>query len=123
MVISVIGFVVPLTLSDGVRGFAWGMGAATGVLILMRCYFLARLFPGFGVFTHAARSMWPTVPAVAAVLLIRSSESGPRSAAQAAFEAVVFMLVLGIGVFFGERNLVREVLGYLRRGAVSRSAA
>jgi hypothetical protein len=114
---------VPLTISDGVRGFAWGMAAATGVLILVRCYYLARLFPGFGLFRHAARSIWPTIPAVGAVLLIRSAESGPRGAGQAVLEAVLYVLVLGLGVFFAERNLVREVLGYLRGGAVSRSTA
>jgi hypothetical protein len=41
----------------------------------------------------------------------------------AAFEAAVFVIVLAIGVFFAERSLMREVLGYLRRGAVSGSAA
>jgi hypothetical protein len=32
-------------------------------------------------------------------------------------------VVLAIGVFVAERSLVREVLGYLRGGAVSRSTA
>ena len=92
-------------------------------MILMRCYWLVRLFPTVALFSHAARAIWPTVPAVAAVLLIRAAESGPRGAAQAALEAIVFVVVLALGVFFAERSLVREVMGYLRRGAVSRSAA
>lgn len=123
MLVAVLVLAVPLTYKDGVRGYALGMALATGVLILMRCYWLARLFPTFALFSHAARAMWPTVPAVAAVLLIRYAESGARTAAQAAIEAAVFVIVLAIGVFFAERNLMREVIGYVRSGAVSRSTA
>jgi hypothetical protein len=57
------------------------------------------------------------------VLAIRAAAGGPRTAAAAAAEAVVYVVVLGVGVFFAERSLVREVMGYLRRGAVSESAA
>jgi hypothetical protein len=67
--------------------------------------------------------MWPTVPATVAVLAIRAVDGGPRSAATAAGEAAVFVILLAVGVFFAERNLMREVLGYLRRGTVSRSTA
>ena len=123
MLVAVMVFAIPLTYKDGVRGYALGMALATGVLILMRCYWLAKLFPTFALFSHAARAMWPTVPAVAAVLLIRAAESGPRTATQAAIEAIAYVVALGIGVFFAERNLIREVMGYLRRGAVSRSPA
>jgi O-antigen/teichoic acid export membrane protein len=123
MMVAVMALAIPLTYSDGVRGYAWGMALATGILILMRCFWLARLFPTVALFSHAARAMWPTVPATAAVLAIRAADGGPRSAGTAAGEAALFVILLGIGVFFAERNLMREVLGYLRRGAVSRSAA
>jgi hypothetical protein len=123
MMVAVMALAIPLTYSHGVRGYAWGMAAATGLLILMRAYWLMRLFPTAALFTHAARAIWPTVPAVAAVLAIRAAHGGPRSALLAAAEAAVYVIVLGIGVFFAERNLMREVIGYLRGGAVSRSAA
>jgi O-antigen/teichoic acid export membrane protein len=123
MMVAVIAIAIPLTYSDGVKGYALGMALATGILIVMRCYWLARLFPTFALFSHAARAMWPTVPAVAAVLAIRAADGGPRSAATAAAEAAVFVIALAIGVYFAERSLMREVIGYLRRGAVSRSAA
>jgi hypothetical protein len=67
--------------------------------------------------------MWPTVPAVAVVLLIRALDKGPHTAMDFVVEAIAYVVALGIGVFLAERNLVREVLGYLRGGAVSRSAA
>jgi O-antigen/teichoic acid export membrane protein len=123
MLVAVLALAIPLTNSHGVRGYALGMAGATALLILMRGYWLARLFPTFALFSHAARAMWPTVPAVAAVLAIRAAHGGPRSAGLAALEAFVYVAVLAVGVFFAERNLMREVVGYLRRGAVSRSPA
>jgi hypothetical protein len=123
MFVAVLAIAVPLTYVDGVRGYAWGMAAATTVLILMRAYWLARLFPTFALFSHAARAIWPTVPATATVLLIREASGAPRSATAFVIEAVVFVVVLAIGVFIAERTLVREVMGYLRGGAVSRSTA
>src|SRR4051812_20960526 len=123
MMVAVMVLAIPLTYSHGVRGYALGMALATAILILMRCYWLARLFPTVALFSHAVRAMWPTVPATIAVLAIRAADSGPRSAATAAGEAAVFVIVLAIGVFFAERRLMREVLGYLRRGTVSGSAA
>jgi PST family polysaccharide transporter len=123
MLIAVVALAVPLTYADGVRGYAWGMAGATFLLILMRAYWLARLFPAFALFSHAARAIWPTVPATAVVLAIRAVSGGPRSAAAFAIEALVYVVVLAAGVFIAERSLMREVLGYLRRGAVSQSAA
>jgi O-antigen/teichoic acid export membrane protein len=123
MFLAVIVFAIPLTYRDGVKGYALGMAIATGLLILMRCYWLARLFPAFALFSHAARAMWPTVPAVAVVLLIRALDKGPHTATDFVVEAIAYVVALGIGVYLAERNLVREVLGYLRGGAVSRSAA
>jgi O-antigen/teichoic acid export membrane protein len=122
MFVAVLALAIPLTYTHGVQGYAWGMAAATGLLILMRCYWLARLFPAFAMFSHAARAIWPTVPAAAAVLVIRAADHD-RTVATAAVEAVVYVVVLAFGVFFAERSLVREVMGYLRPGAVSRSAA
>lgn len=123
MLIAVLAIAVPLTYVDGVRGYAWGMAGATAVLIAMRAYWLARLFPTIALLSHAARAIWPSVPATAIVLAMRAVHSGPRSAAMFVIEAAVFVIVLAIGVFVAERSLVREVLGYLRRGPLPRSAA
>jgi O-antigen/teichoic acid export membrane protein len=123
MFVAVMAIAVPLSYSDGVRGYAWGMAIATAVLIVVRCYYLSRLFPAFALFSHAARALWPSLPAVVVVLLIRSADGGARSGAVAAAEALAYLAVLGLGVFVAERSLVREVVGYLRRAAVSRSPA
>src|SRR4051812_35187732 len=43
MMVAVLALAVPLTFSHGVTGYAVGMAMATGILVLMRCYYLARL--------------------------------------------------------------------------------
>jgi O-antigen/teichoic acid export membrane protein len=123
MLVAVLGFTIPWTLADGVRGYAYGMAAATAVLIAQRAYYLARLFPGFGVLRHAARAMWPTVPAVAAVLLLRTADSGVRSRWEALIQAVLYGLIVVVGTLFAERRLLQEVIGYLRRSPVPQSTA
>ena len=115
MLVAVLGFTVPWTYSDGVRGYAYGMAAATVVLLAQRAYYLQRLFPHFGVFRHAARAVWPTIPAAALVLLMRTADSGLRTKWEAAFQLVVFATVVVACTLFAERRLLREVIGYLRR--------
>ena len=119
MMIASIGLAVPLTFSDGVKGYAYGMAGATAVLILLRCWYLTRLFPGFGVVTHALRSVWPTIPAAGAVLLLRSLEDGPRGAGASVAQAALFAALVAAGTLFAERALLREVLGYLRKKTVA----
>jgi O-antigen/teichoic acid export membrane protein len=123
MMVAVLAFVIPLTSSDGVRGYALGMACAAFLLILLRCYYLARLFPTFALFTHAGRAMWPTVPALAVVLLVRLVTHGDRSAGVVALEAALYVITLGVFVFIAERKLVREVFGYLRGGRPAGSTA
>jgi polysaccharide transporter, PST family len=125
MMISVLALAVPLTFVDGVRGYAYGMAGATGILILMRCWYLSRLFPAFSIFSHAFRAIWPTIPAAAAVLGIRAVSDSPHGPAAAVGEAVLYVAIVLAGTLLSERTLLREVLGYLRggSGAVPRPAA
>jgi hypothetical protein len=125
MMISAIGLAVPLTFADGVRGYAIGMAGATAILILMRCWYLARLFPAFGIFSHAFRAIWPTIPAAAAVLAIRAIGDSPRGVGASVGQAALFVVIVAAGTLFSERALLREMVGYLRErsGAVPRPAA
>jgi hypothetical protein len=59
------------------------------------------------------RAILPTVPAAAAVLLIRVLESGQRTAAMAAAELAVYALVTMLATWALERPLLREVAGYV----------
>jgi O-antigen/teichoic acid export membrane protein len=114
MAVCAIGATIPLTIADGVRGYATGMAAATGVLIIMRTYYLERLFPRLGLFTHALRALWPTVPGAAAILLVRMLESGPRTTVEVVGEGLLYVALVASATLFSERALLREMVGYLR---------
>ena len=89
---------IPLLATHGLHGLALGMPAATG----------------FQMLTHMGRAIAPTVPAVAATLLLRAVD-GHRTAAIAATELVVYVGVTVAATAIFERALVRELIGYLRR--------
>lgn len=114
MMIATFAFAIPLTLSDGVRGYALGMAGATAVQILMRTYYVMRLFPGFNILSHALRAVLPTVPAAGMVLLARALEPDGRTPLRAAAEAVTFAVLLIVGTFLLERGLLREIAAYVR---------
>ena len=120
-VVSVVVFfavTVPLMLTVGVIGYGIGMAAATLVQLSLRGYFLRRLFPGFNLVAHAARSLAPVLPAVAVVLLVRLAENGgPRSAGLAVAEVALYVLAVAAGMLLFERRLLKEALGYLRGAA------
>src|SRR4051794_35217950 len=107
---------VPLMLAFGLDGYAIGMAASTAVSLAGRFYFLARLFPGFQAVLHVARSIAPTVPAVAVVVLVRLVD-GHRTLALAIAELALYAAVTVAATVVLERSLLREALGYLRRSA------
>jgi PST family polysaccharide transporter len=119
MLVAVMAFTIPLIYSDGVEGYAWGMAAATGVLLLVRVYYLLKLFPTVRLLSHALRAVAPTIPAALAVLALRQLESGSRSELEALFEIALYVLLLAAGVFVWERALLREAFGYLRGRVVA----
>jgi hypothetical protein len=108
--------IVPLLEWKGLEGFGMAVGVMAGVLLVARGYFLAKLFSGFGIFRHALRAMAPTVPAVAAVLLVRAVESSERTLGLAAMELALYLAVTAAATVMLERPLLSEAIGYLRRG-------
>jgi PST family polysaccharide transporter len=115
--ICTLVFVAPLTIMEGLDGYAIGSAITVAVAIMVRTYYLAKLFPALRIITHSARAIAPTVPALAAVLLIRAADDSGRGPAGAAVEAFVFVAVVVAGTLLAERALVREFVGYLRRPA------
>jgi hypothetical protein len=85
----------------------------TGALLVTRCVYLVRLFPGFSIARHVLRAILPTIPATAAVLAVRAAESGSRSAAVALLELAGYLLVTALATLVFERRLLRELRGYL----------
>jgi O-antigen/teichoic acid export membrane protein len=108
---------LPLLFSHGLTGLAIGIGAGAGVNLLVRVWYLKRLFEGLGFMRHALRAVLPTLPAVAGVLLMRAIESGGRSEAAAFGELAVYVVVTGVATVLVERSLLGEVVGYLRARA------
>ena len=110
---------LPLLIVFGLDGFAAGMVVNTLVSLVIRVRYLVRLFPGFEMLRHAVRAIAPTVPAAAAVLLMRLlSMHHARTLPMAIVEVVSFVVITAAATAALERSLVREVLGYLRPAAV-----
>jgi PST family polysaccharide transporter len=105
---------LPLLVVYGLPGFAAGMAVMTAVSLGVRGYFIRKMFPTYSQLQQALRAIAPTLPAVAVVVLARVAEPGPRTAALAIAELVVYGLVTAAATIGLERGLIREMLGYLR---------
>lgn len=115
--VALLAVGLPLLFTDGLTGLAIGIGAGAGVNLLVRAWYLTRLFQGLGFLRHALRAVVPTVPAVGAVLLIRGLESGARTEVAAFGELAAYIVVTAVATAAVERPLLAEVLGYLRARA------
>jgi O-antigen/teichoic acid export membrane protein len=127
-VVGVIGAVVllgsgiPLLFAYGLTGLAIGIAAGAAVDLLLRAWYISRLFEGFAVFRHGLRAVAPTLPGVAVVLAMRAFESGPRTEAIAVAELLVYVGVVTVGTWMLERPLIGEMIGYLRSRAAGSAA-
>jgi O-antigen/teichoic acid export membrane protein len=115
MCVAVLAFAIPGLLTEGVDGYATGMGLATLVLVAGRLRYVARLFPLRPVLVNVARGMWPTIPGIAAALALRLARwGGERTTADLLLEATTFVVVVALCTVLAERPLIREFRGYLR---------
>lgn len=106
---------IPLMITTGLTGYAIGVASVTAVDLAVRTYFLSRLFSGFRVLRHALRAIAPAVPAVAVVLGVRLLYGGERTLALAVGELVLYVGTTIVVTWFLERELLKEMVGYLRR--------
>lgn len=118
MVAGVVGFCVPLVISDGVDGYGTGMVAAVILVVLVRLAFLRSLFPLGAILANVLRGAAPTLPALGAVLAVRAA-GGAATLAQLALFAVIVVMA----TYASERALLRELRGYLRRDGAQPAAA
>ncbi len=105
---------VPLMLTVGTMGYAYGMAAATVAQLITRDYYLRRLFPGFRLARHTLRAVLPSAIPVAVVLITRTVIEGERSGGWVLAELAVYVLLTVVATAIFERTLLREALGYLR---------
>jgi O-antigen/teichoic acid export membrane protein len=114
---GVLAIAVPLLLEEGLEAYGVGWTAATALAVIVRFGYLRRLFPLGRVAADLARAVVPTVPAVAAVVLLRLADGG-ESAARAAFEAGLFTALVAAATVVWERGLLRDAVALLRRDPV-----
>jgi O-antigen/teichoic acid export membrane protein len=113
MTVAFLAVGIPLLLTDGLRGFAIGIGVQAMAGVALRAYYLQQLFPGFDFLRHAVRSFLPTMPALAAVLLLRAVEPGGHTLALALAELASYLLITVISTWYFEGGLIREALAQL----------
>jgi O-antigen/teichoic acid export membrane protein len=122
--VCTVTIIVPLTIAEGLTGYAIGSAATVAVAVVVRTYYLARLFPALRIISHSARAIAPTLPALAAVLVMRSAGAGAGGdATTALLEAAVFVTVTGVATLITERALVREFVAYFKRRATAPAVA
>lgn len=111
MLTATLAIAVPLLLAEGVDGYATGMVLAVLVFVGVRLSFLRGLFGLRPVLVNTARGIAPTLPALGLVLLAREL-GGPGPIA----ELALFLTSVAGATLVLERELVRELRGYLGRG-------
>lgn len=123
-VVALVAFCVaiaPAMLVFGLEGYVYGMAAALAADLVVRSHYLSRLFRGFSPWRHMLRAFAPSLPAVAAVMIARGLGPGERTLGVAAGEFALYLTVTIVATLIIERSLLREILGYLRRGRGSDS--
>jgi PST family polysaccharide transporter len=102
MMVVFLGAALPLLMTRGLDGLALGMAITTGCGLLLRLFFVARLFPGAPLLREALRAAVPTAAGAAAVAGIAPS-------------LVLYLAVVGAATWLLQGSLLREALGYLAR--------
>jgi O-antigen/teichoic acid export membrane protein len=115
--IAGLGVGVPLMLSEGLNGFAIGIGAATLASLAVRIVYLTNLFPGLHMVRHVAGAIGPTLPAAAAIGLERAILGSSDSPQRLLAEVGVYVVLVTLTTAIRERSLMRETIDYLRRPA------
>jgi O-antigen/teichoic acid export membrane protein len=113
----------PLMIVAGLDGYVAGMATSAAVELAYRGYYMSRLFGDFRFFRHAIRGIAPTLPAIGAVLVIRTIETGERTAEIVLGELALYGILIAAATWLLERELVAEMVGYLRRARGRRPAA
>lgn len=112
--VAMLGLTIPLLFTSGVTGYAIGMSATVLVQVLQRGYYLRQVFGAFRITGHIARAIAPSVPAAAAVLLARLATGGSHALGWVLAELGLYVVATVAATWLFERDLIDEMLGYLR---------
>lgn len=105
---------LPLLILDGLRGLGIGMGLLAFALVLTRVHYLRRLLPDLPIGRHVLRSVAPVLPGTAAVLVLRLAGATEHSVPAALGMFALYVALTAAATFALERELLAELLGYLR---------
>ena len=117
--VALLGFLVvtaPLMALFGLTGFMIGIAFSCVCELVVRGIYLRRLFIGFRPVRHLFRGVLPSIPAVAAVVVVRFAYQGDRTLGLALAEVALYTVVTAAATVYFEGPLLREIVGYLRRG-------
>lgn len=107
---------VPLFYLEGFRGFAASVVLMVLAELVVRGFFLRRIFVGFGLGRHALRSIVPVLPAVGLVLALHElGGQDTHTAGGTALTLAAYVAAVAAATWVFERALLREAVGYLRR--------
>lgn len=106
---------IPATLALGLTGYAIAFAVSNALQVALRGHYMRRLFGKFSVLRQLSRAALPVVPAAAVIILVRLLAPDGRTLSRAIAELVAFALGVALLTFLIERNLVSEMVGYLRR--------
>lgn len=113
-IVFFLGVGIPAMFVLGLGGYAAGFAASTLAQIVLRGYYMRRLFADFHVLGQLARAFAPVAPPALALLAFRLAVDPDRSLGLALAELAFFVATTGLLTWLFERALVREVVGYLR---------
>ena len=106
MAVVFVSVALPLLVSRGLEGLALGMAITTAAGLVLRLFFVQRLFPGAPLVREAARAAVPTALGAAAVVLVVE-------------HVALYVALVAAATWLLQGPLVREALGYLGRRAAA----
>lgn len=115
--VAVLSVGVPLLLTYGLPGFAYGLAAGTAAGLVVRLVYLNRLFPAASMARHIAGGIAPTIPAAAAILAWRLAFGTGDGAAPLIAQIAGFAVIAAAASWLIQGALLREAVGYLRQRA------
>jgi hypothetical protein len=110
-----LGVGIPLLFADGLAGLAIGIGAGALANLVLRAFYVRRLFRGFAFAAHAVRALLPTLPGVVIVIVVRLITPGADTVGAAIALLAVYLLAVIAGTLLFERALLSEALAYALR--------
>jgi O-antigen/teichoic acid export membrane protein len=114
-IVAFVAIALPLLAVDGLRGLTIATLLVEAVNFAVRMYYLRRLFASFRLIRHTARALLPSVPAVAVVLGMRQLVGQEQTLLAALAMLALYVVTTLAATGLLERQLLREILAYVRR--------